>query len=236
MRHGAKCAQCLRFIDMKKDLIFLDRNFDIKKLVDASGDEGVECQVCHNSESECTCEPEEPETDTGDADSEDGAPAIDSIRNPKVRALIQIIKRQTPETREKFHRTNMVLMEGDEYIPQPKDIKKKVIVFAHYEETLDNVTEQLVRFGITFLRVSGNADEVYSTLQKFRNKDLTVLLINSSQRCAGMSMEFVTDEVFMHEVLDKHVAGQLAARAQRYGRETSLNIHYMCYNNETLLL
>ena len=225
--HGAKCAQCLRFLDMKQDLIFLDRDFDIERLLSASGDEGE--QTCSNCGCfECECKEEE----------EDIPEVIDdlaTIKNPKVRALLEIIRGQKPENRKEFTRTNMVLMEGDEYIPQPTDIKKKVLVFAHYEETLDLVTEQLIAFNIKFLRIGGNADEVYQTLQRFRKGDYTVLLINSSQRCAGMSMEFVTDEVFMHEVLDKHVAGQLAARAQRYGRETSLNIHYLCYHNEGLL-
>lgn len=235
---GGLCAQCNRYVDLKKDVIFLDRNFNIDKLLTATGDESAPvCEDC--SRVPCACaELAEAAAEAEAAAAADGppVPCIKDIRNPKVRALLQIIAGETPDMREEFRRTNMVLMEGDEYVPQPPHIPKKVIVFAHYEETLDKITEQLVIFGIKFLRIAGGADEVFNTLRNFRTGNYTVLLINSSQRCAGMDMPFVTDEVFMHEVIDKHVAGQLAARAQRFGRECSLNIHYLCYRNEVLLV
>jgi hypothetical protein len=68
---------------------------------------------------------------------------------------------------------------------------------------------------------------------KKQTDETIVMLVNAQQYCAGLNLENTTDLVFFHRILDKNIEAQVAGRAQRIGRQSNLNIHYLLYNNET---
>ncbi len=111
---------------------------------------------------------------------------------------------------------------------------RKVLVFANYNETLNLIEDALATNEIAYLRLGGTAQDKAKTIEKFRQSG-RVLLINSREQCAGMNLEFATDLVYFHKILNKHLEAQVAGRGQRIGRKYNLRIHYLSYKNEVAL-
>ncbi len=107
-----------------------------------------------------------------------------------------------------------------------------MLLFANFDETLNLVEGFLIERNIHFLRLAGGYREKADTVSKFRTYG-TVLLINSQQSCAGINLEFCTDIVFFHKILDRNVSSQVVGRGQRLGRTSNLRLHYLCYQNES---
>lgn len=210
------CANCKTTVYPHTDLIFVDRNFNMEALLAAKGDE----------------KPAEPLPEVTVAEVvEDEKPAEVEIKNPKLKALLKIIRGDVPENAEPVSSKIKHLLEGRVDIPAPKGIQRKVLVFAGFNETLNNIENFLVEQNVNFLRLGGTFKEMAETVKKFQTYG-NVMLINSQQHCAGLNIQFSTDLVFFHKIMDENVEAQVAGRAQRIGRTCNLNIHYICYNNE----
>lgn len=69
----------------------------------------------------------------------------------------------------------------------------------------------------------GNMKAVEETLEKFKNGDLQVLLINSASEGCGLNLENATHIVFMHAT-NPALVEQIVGRAQRFGRVGKLRI------------
>jgi hypothetical protein len=211
------CANCKAEIIPQTDLIFVDQNFDMAALLQSKGDE--EPIIPEEPEPE----PEPEVIEVTDAEPE--------ITNPKIKALVQIIRGQKPENKESVKSKIKNLLEGRVDIPQTNQTKRKIIVFAGFNETLNNIENVLADCKIEFLRLGGGHKEMDETVRKFKTYG-SVLLINSQQHCAGLNLQFCSALVFMHKIIDENVESQVAGRAQRIGRECNLDIHYLCYQNE----
>jgi hypothetical protein len=216
------CANCKADVYPQTDLIFVDRNFDMEALLRAKGDEKPAEPIA------------EPEPEVEVKTDENAEPVIE-IKNPKLKALLSIIRTGTAEGAEVSDIKIPHLLEGREDIPQTKDIDRKVLVFANFNETLNMVENFLVEQGIEFLRLGGTYKENAATVNKFKTYG-KVLLINSQQHCAGINAQFSSDAVFMHKVLDPNIEAQVCGRIQRIGRTCNAHIHYLAYNNERALV
>jgi SNF2 family DNA or RNA helicase len=212
------CANCKAPIYPKNDLIFVDRDINLNTLLEARGDETVEEIVEEVPEVVETEEEKGPE-----------------IKNPKLKALLSIINGKKPENTESLESKIKFLLEGRVDKPQPADIKKKILVFANFNETLHLIENFLTEQGIDYLRLGGTFREMNDTVNKFKNYG-KVLLINSQQHCAGLNIQFGTDLVFFHKIIDENIEGQVAGRCQRIGRTHNLHIHYLLYRNEQALI
>ncbi len=209
------CANCKSAIYPKTDLIFVDKDFDIEQLLKAKGDETSEPAI--------------------DAAPEPAARKPEQkIQNPKIQALIEIIRGRTPPQGKVIPIIIEHLLVGTINKPCPVDGPRKVLVFAGFNETLNMVEAALVEHDICFLRLKGTAQEKGNTISKFRVFG-EVLLINSSEQCAGINIEFATDLVYFHKILDSNVEAQVAGRAQRIGRKYNLRVHYLAYDNEVAM-
>jgi len=204
------CPQCRREIDIRKDFVFVNGGFDMKKIVDARGDESEVIVPIVT--------PPEPEIDP-------------EIKNPKMRALLAIIRGQKPEAQEEYVPAIKNLMTGLVNIPPSANLPRKILVFANYDETLNNIKEFLTEQGVPFLYLAGRYQEMAATIEKFHTTG-TVLLINSTHHCAGLNLQFATDLVFFHKLTDPNIEGQVAGRGQRIGRICNLHIHSLLYKNE----
>ncbi len=214
------CANCKATIYPQTDLLFVDKDFDMDALLKAKGDEKpaeafVE-EVVEDIEEDLT--PKEPE-----------------IKNPKLKALKAIVLGTTPELQESIPINIPHLLEGRVDNPNLDLDPRKVVVFANFNETLNLIEEFLVEQKITFLRLGGTFHEKAATVKKFKTYG-QVLLINSSQNCAGINAQFMTDLVYFHKLTDKNIESQVAGRGQRIGRLFNLRIHYLAYKNEKDLI
>lgn len=123
------------------------------------------------------------------------------------------------------------MMKGAGYAVEPK--KRKVLIFANYDESLDKVTTELKTENITFWRLGGTLHEINTTATTFNKyNDTCALLINSTKHCSGLNLQTATDLVYLHVIVDQAVESQVAGRGHRLGRKTPLNIWYIIYENE----
>ena len=222
------CANCRTQIVPQTDMILIDRKINIESLLLATG-----------TETGNTIEGEEEEDDGeviyefGDEypeEDDDVSIKIEAERNPKVKALLRIVRGEKPDDAKKINVDIPMLLPGTCSIPKPT--KRKTIVFASQDETLDNVETKLSEYNIQWLRLAGTAHMMHESLEKFRTGDYDVMLIASNRVCAGMNIEFATNLVFYHKLMDKNIEAQVVGRAQRIGRKCDLNVYYICYDNE----
>lgn len=212
---SGSCANCKATIYPMTDLLFLDRNFDITALLDAKGDESEPIvEIVAAPTAEPVVEP--------------------TIKNPKLRALLAICTGGIPEAREEHPINIPQLIKGIVDIPGDNHARK-VLVFANYNETLNMVENFLVEESILFLRLGGTYQAMADTVKQFVTYG-TVMLINSEQTCAGLNMQFATDLVFMHKIMNGAIESQVAGRIQRIGRTCNARIHYLCYKNEKTMV
>jgi filamentous hemagglutinin family protein len=125
---------------------------------------------------------------------------------------------------------------------RPKKIDKMVdiiqreddgrfIIFANYSKTIDNVQNALNKHHISNKILRGSASTIKGTLQKFNDGKLDVIILNASNFGAGLNIQAATDVIIYHR-FDRELEEQVIGRAQRYGREGKLNIHYLIHDNE----
>lgn len=214
------CANCKTVIYPQKDLIFVDKNFDMEAILKAKGDE----------------KPAEPIVEpVVEPDPVEETPSEPEIKNPKLKALLSIIKGEIPESREKIDINIPHLLTGCVDIEPDLTRQRKILLFANFNETLNLVENFLNERSIPFLRLGGTYQEKAEIVRQFK-KHGTVLLINSQQNCAGLNIQFATDLVYFHKITDRNIEAQVAGRAQRIGRTENLRIHYLVYKNEKALI
>lgn len=202
------CANCKREIT-PQDLIFVDRSFDLESIIEARGDE-----VAGESLPEICVEK-----------------VVEEIINPKLRALLKIIQGMVPESQQKIPLKIPGVIYGTVDAPPPQNQIPKVLVFASYNETLLKIEDFLREQEIPFLRLSGTCTNRANIVDEFKQFG-RVLLINSTQSCAGLDLQFSTDLVYFHKIVTLEIESQVAGRIIRIGRQYNANIHYLCYKNE----
>ena len=107
----------------------------------------------------------------------------------------------------------------------------KFLVFSSHDKSFENINDSLNSAQINHSKLLGNASRISNTLNEYKHGDLSVLLLNTNHYGTGLNLENTTDLIFFHKMtpdMEKQVIG----RAQRYGRTTSLRIHYLCQDNE----
>ena len=78
--------------------------------------------------------------------------------------------------------------------------------------------------------LKGNTSQMVNILNKFKNGDINVILLNTQYAGSGIDINFATDVIIFHSMgLDKQ---QAVGRAQRVGRTEQLYIHNLCYEHE----
>jgi SNF2 family DNA or RNA helicase len=197
-----KCANCMSNIFIDKDLIFLDRGFDLESILDIS---------YSNITSVDTCQSVLPQV------------------SGKMDALINIIRGVRIESAVRKNIFIKNLISGTVDIPYSGLCK--VVVFANYNETISKIQDTLQNANIQYVRLMGAATTKANIIYTFETTNC-VLLINASQDCAGINIPFCTDIIFFHKIYDKHIETQVIGRGQRIGRKGNLRVHYLTYTFE----
>ncbi len=208
-----KCANCTAIVDPRKDLIFVDKNFDMDALINSNGDEVDEVKIV---EVVAVIEPVE---------------LFKEIENPKVRAFMKILN-GIDQTSESVKLNITHLLTG---ITDKKYTGKvlKILLFANYGETLDIYINAMKTYSVDYIMFGGTSSEKAKHIRTFTNATTTqVMLINSQQSCAGMHLACCTDIIMTGIVHDTAISSQIIGRGQRIGRTHNLRVHYLLYNNE----
>lgn len=107
----------------------------------------------------------------------------------------------------------------------------KVLLFSAYENSFANVIKVLERLEIAFSFLKGNGYHINATLDRYKNGNVKVLLVNTQSYGSGLNLENTTDMILFHK-FDTEIEKQVIGRAQRFGRQQPLRVHYLLYENE----
>ncbi len=155
----------------------------------------------------------------------------DSEEQSKEMAVYKII------AGEKVHGQNRVdmhisrMLTGRKILPDAK--KRKVLVFSNHASSFESIQKLLTERGIKWFCLSGVTSVLNKIVLDFENEPTNcALFVNSSQYCAGLNLQFATDIVYLHHMLDQTIREQVIGRGQRIGRSSNLNVHFLLYGSE----
>lgn len=107
----------------------------------------------------------------------------------------------------------------------------KLLIFSAYENSFTNVIPILSRLNIQYDYLKGNGYQIQATIERYKNGNVKVLLVNTRQYGSGLNLENTTDMILFHK-FDTEIEKQVIGRAQRFGRKEPLHVHYLLYENE----
>ena len=109
----------------------------------------------------------------------------------------------------------------------------KKLVFSNSNVIFDDTKKLLNDNDIKYRELKGNPNTINSVLKKFKNKDITTLLLNMKYFSSGINLQ-TTEDIYIVNYLNKETETQVIGRANRYGRsvESVLNVHYFFYEEE----
>ena len=107
----------------------------------------------------------------------------------------------------------------------------KFLVFSNYDTSFLPLYPILEQLGIQHMYLKGNGNVIKCMIDKYKNTNLDVLLINSRHNGCGLNLENTTDVIMFHK-FDTQIEQQVIGRAHRLGRTEPLNIWYFLHANE----
>jgi SNF2 family DNA or RNA helicase len=107
----------------------------------------------------------------------------------------------------------------------------KFLVYSSYDMTFTTFVDVLDKLGIAFAYLKGPETHIRRTIERYKDGEVRVLLVNGRNYGAGLNLECTTDVVMFHK-METESEKQIIGRAQRWPRTTSLNVHYLLYQNE----
>lgn len=110
-------------------------------------------------------------------------------------------------------------------------LAKKWLVFSSFDATFNGIIEQLDKQGVRYSKLYGNVQHIQRVINEFREGTIQVLLLNAVHFGMGLNLEMATDILIYHK-MSIETEKQVIGRAQRPGRSSPLNVHYLCHTNE----
>ena len=220
-----RCPNCLRNINIKTDLVRIGAELDLEE---ALKDE----TVIGAAPDESLADPLEAET--LQAGNLKAADPLDAFNNPKLKALIQLVRdkfrplageQQTINCIRDVRTTPYVegLLDGRRNLPWPDSRARKFLIFTMHSESTHRIAFACESLEIPFCILRGTRAQKDEAVRMLR-EEVGIMLVTSAKDCGGLNLPFVSHIVFYHRVLDRNVEAQVAARGQRLGREGNLEI------------
>lgn len=110
----------------------------------------------------------------------------------------------------------------------------KILIFSDFTESFKTISQLLVNNCIKYSELNGgNYKSIDKAIDDYKNKDSSVLLIDSSSEGCGMNLENTTHLIFLHKT-SEILYNQIIGRAQRPGRTNKLKIITLLHENEKI--
>ena len=107
----------------------------------------------------------------------------------------------------------------------------KFLIFSNYDSSFQNLYTILTKLNIKYMHLKGNGNVIKCMIDRYKNGDVDVLLVNSRHYGSGLNLENTSDIVMFHK-FDTEIEKQVIGRAHRLGRTMPLNIWYLLHENE----
>ena len=108
---------------------------------------------------------------------------------------------------------------------------KSILIFSEYEKSLQEIEKMLKSNHYHYSQLQGQTSFIQKTVDRFKNNEIPILLLNSRYFGSGLNLENTT-HMFMFHRMKPHLDKQVIGRAQRPGRTEPLKLYRLCYNNE----
>ena len=109
-------------------------------------------------------------------------------------------------------------------------IKSKVdgrfIIFSSWDCTFFPIRTELTKNNIKFIEIKGGISQRERNIKRFKNGDINVIFLNSRFNGSGINLQECSDIIIYHE-MGRNMINQVLGRANRIGRQTALNVHYL---------
>ena len=141
-----------------------------------------------------------------------------------------IVKHKTDKSKNKTKKENDLPTKLEALMAYIKENKnKRILVFSEYD--FHKIVSEFDDLSINYSKINGSSDRIRKILEKFKNGEFQVLLLNATNFGAGLNLQFTDDIVIFHRMA-KDLERQVIGRAQRLGRKVPLRINYLCHENE----
>ena len=107
----------------------------------------------------------------------------------------------------------------------------KFLVFSKFDSTFSDIKNTLSAKNIKYEIIKGSCTSIENTIKRYKEGITKVILLNSENFGSGLNLEMTTDIIVYHK-LTNDMKEQVIGRGQRIGRTTSLNVHYLSYQQE----
>jgi len=106
----------------------------------------------------------------------------------------------------------------------------KFLVFTKNDNGFEMIKQKMIENNIKYDFLKGNTQHMINVLEKFKNGEINIILLNTQYAGSGIDINYATDVIIYHSMgIDKQ---QAIGRAQRVGRNSELYIHNLCYEHE----
>jgi len=143
-----------------------------------------------------------------------------------------IVKKDVDELLSKIDNLKIILEK------QIKNPRFKMLIFSDYNNSFEKIETLLSEYSINYANVNGTTNTINKKIRLYKDYSspdkIDVLLLNANYCANGINLENSTDIVLYHS-MNKDKTTQIIGRGQRPGREESLNVWKLCYNNEIVL-
>lgn len=102
----------------------------------------------------------------------------------------------------------------------------KFLIFSEYEGSFLPICKVLETSNINFVVLKGNIMNRTTIINNYKNGNINVIFLNSSQDSAGINLQETTDIILYHQMASS-TKNQIIARAERIGRTKELNVHQL---------
>jgi hypothetical protein len=102
----------------------------------------------------------------------------------------------------------------------------KFLIFSEYEGSFLPICKVLETSNINFVVLKGNIMNRTTIINNYKNGNINVIFLNSTQDSAGINLQETTDIILYHQ-MSSSTKNQIIARAERIGRTKELNVHQL---------
>ena len=106
----------------------------------------------------------------------------------------------------------------------------KFLIFSKIENGFSSIINNLTNHSISFTEIKGTTGCMNNILDRFRNGEIKVILLNTTYAGSGIDISFATDVIIYHSMNNEKT--QAIGRAHRVGRTTPLYVHTLLYEEE----
>jgi hypothetical protein len=106
----------------------------------------------------------------------------------------------------------------------------KFLIFSKIENGFSSIINNLTNHSISFTEIKGTTGCMNNILERFRNGEIKVILLNTTYAGSGIDISFASDVIIYHSMNNEKT--QAIGRAHRVGRTAPLHVHTLLYEEE----